>query len=298
MTEVQSVEANGIEIAYEADGPENAPLLLCLHGFPEYRAGWSDIASILNKDFRIIRPDQRGYGQTEKPQGVQSYRTRHLAADMFALMESVAPGETFFLAGHDWGASVAYAMAFSKPELIERLVIVNGPHPVTFQQAIFHDEKQRRASSYIAKLKAEDAEERLTENDYERLLSMMADFSACPFLSDEKRQSYKEAWSQPGALTAMLNWYRASPIIVPNDEDGVEDAPLLNLDDSLVQVTMPHLVIWGEEDTALRPSVLKGLEDHVDDLRKVFIPGAGHWVLHEKPQKVAELMRAFLKEPS
>ncbi len=296
MTDPRSVEANGIRIAYEIEGPENAPLLLCLHGFPEYRAAWADVAARLRDRFRIVRPDQRGYGESDKPGGVVAYRTKLLAQDMFGLMEAIAPGAAFFLAGHDWGASVAYAMAFAKPELIDRLVIVNGPHPVTFQRAIIEDPAQRKASAYIPKLKAEGAEERLAEDDYARLLNMMEGFSACPFMDDDKRAAYRAAWSRPGALTAMLNWYRTSPVVVPAEGEKPDEVPLLQIDPEAVRVRMPHLVIWGEEDAALRPSVLEGLGDHVDDLRKVFVPGAGHWVLHEKPQKVAELMEAFLLE--
>ncbi|WP_114391060.1 alpha/beta fold hydrolase [Notoacmeibacter marinus] len=298
MTQRQSVEANDLSIAYEVDGPEDAPLLLCLHGFPEYRAAWADVATLLQSDFRIVRPDQRGYGKTAKPEGVEAYRTHHLTADMFALMEAIAPGRTFFLAGHDWGASVAYAMAFAKPDPIDRLVIANGPHPVTFQRAIVDDPAQRMASAYIPKLKAENAEKRLAEDGYRRLLNMMEGFSNCDFLDEEKRRAYRDAWSEPGALTAMLNWYRASPVTVPAEGEEVADVPLLDIDPERVRVRMPHLLIWGEEDAALRPSVIDGVENYVDDLRQVFVPGAGHWVLHEKPQKVAELMRAFLGEAS
>lgn len=296
MTKVRSVEVDGLSFAYEMEGPEDAPLLLCLHGFPEYRAAWQEVAGLLQSEFRIVRPDQRGYGQSAKPEGVEAYRTHHLAGDMFGLMEAIASGRSFFLAGHDWGASVAYAMAFAKPDRIDRLVIVNGPHPVTFQRAIIDDPAQRQASAYIPKLKAEDAEMRLAEDGYRRLLNMMEGFSQCDFLDDEKRQAYREAWSRPGALTAMLNWYRASPVIVPAEGEEVADVPMLDIDPERVRVRMPHLLIWGEDDAALRPSVIDGLEDHVDDLRKVFVPGAGHWVLHEKPQKVAELITAFLSE--
>lgn len=296
MSEIHTEELDGISIAYEIEGPEDAPLLLCLHGFPEYRAAWQDVAAILRESFRIIRPDQRGYGESSKPDAIADYRTKYLARDMFALMDAIAPGQKFFLAGHDWGASVAYAMAFSKPDRIERLVIVNGPHPVTFQRAIIDDPAQRQASAYIPKLRAEGIEERLAEDDFRRLLNMMEGFSSCPFLTDEKRQAYRDVWRKPGALSAMLNWYRASPVVVPEEGEQAGEVPLLSIDPEAVRVRMPHLVIWGEEDTALRPSVLDGLQNHVDDFRKVFIPGAGHWVLHEKPQKVAELIEAFLLE--
>ncbi|MCP1199466.1 alpha/beta fold hydrolase [Notoacmeibacter sp. MSK16QG-6] len=296
MTEVQSVEVNGLSIAYEIDGSENAPLLLCLHGFPEYRAGWSDVSALLKARFRIVRPDQRGYGESDKPKDVEAYRVHHLARDMFGLMDAIAPEQSFFLAGHDWGASVAYAMAFSEPEKIDRLVIVNGAHPATFQKALIDDPQQREASFYIPRLKAENAESRLAEDNYRRLLDMMERFSDCPFLDKEKRQAYRDAWSRPGALSAMLNWYRASPIVVPVENEAVEDVPVLAIDQERLRVRMPHLLIWGEDDAALRPSVIEGLDSYADDLRRVFIPGAGHWVLHEKAQKVAELIAAFLGE--
>src|SRR5690606_18272097 len=147
-----------------------------------------------------------------KPDGVDSYRVRHMVADLASLADALSPDRPFVLAGHDWGASVAYAYAMAHPARLSHLVIANGVHPVCFQRAIFRDEGQRGASQYINRLRAPDAEARLSEDGYRRLLRMIEGFSQASFMDEAMRKQYVEAWSRPGALTGMLNWYRASPL--------------------------------------------------------------------------------------
>src|SRR5690606_15256312 len=129
--------------------------------------------------------------------------------------DSLSPGRPFALAGHDWGASVAYAYAFAHPQRVSHLVIANVVHPVCFQRAILEDEDQRKASQYINRLTAADAEARLAEDGHRRLLRMIEGFSHASFMDETLKAAYRDAWTRPGALTAMLNWYRAAPLIVP-----------------------------------------------------------------------------------
>jgi epoxide hydrolase 4 len=283
-----------VRLHYAAAGDPKNPLILCLHGFPEYWAAWRDVMAELAPDFHVAAPDQRGYNLSSKPEEIEAYRAKHLAADIASLAEALSPEKPFVLAGHDWGASVAYAYAFMHPQRLSHLIIANGVHPACFQRAIFEDEGQRRASQYINKLRAPAADGRMAENEYQRTFNMLAGFSTTAWMSSEKRAEYLEAWSQPGAMPAMLNWYRASPIVVPAPDETPGDSKVLAAPAEAMTVGVPHLVIWGEEDEALRPVCLDGLKRYAPDLTVEKVAGAGHWILHERPGEVANLIRRFV----
>jgi pimeloyl-ACP methyl ester carboxylesterase len=218
-----------------------------------------------------------------------------MVADLAALADRLSPEKPFVLAGHDWGASVAYAYAFAHPQRLSRLVIANGPHPVAFQRAILEDPAQRRASQYFLKLRAPGAAARMAEDDFARTMRMFRGFSATPWLTDEDAAAYRAAWGEPGAMEAMLHWYSSSPIVVPEPDAPIPaDVPLLAVPDEKVTVRVPHLVVWGEADEALRPSCIEGLGRYAPDLTVVRVKDAGHWILHEKPGAVAEAVRAWV----
>ncbi len=289
------IHDNGtVRLNVASTGEPGAPLVICLHGFPEYWGAWAAVMSGLAGDFHLVAPDQRGFNLSSKPDGVESYRVRHTVADLASLADRLSPDRPFVLAGHDWGASVAYAYAFAHPERLSHLVVANGVHPVCFQRAIFEDEEQRKASQYINRLRAPDAEAILSEDNFRRLLRMIDGFSTARFMTPGLRDAYLGAWSQEGALTAMLNWYRASPLAVPAPGEGPPASLVLDMPEEAFRVAMPHLVIWGEADQALRPSCLAGLDRFAPDLAVERIADASHWVLHEKPAEVAAAMRAFL----
>jgi epoxide hydrolase 4 len=275
-------------------GDTSNPLVIFLHGFPEYWAAWRPVMERLADRHFVVAPDQRGFNLSSKPEGVDAYRGRHLAGDLAALADELSPGRPFVLAGHDWGASVAYAYAFQHPHRLSHLVIANGVHPVCFQRAILEDPAQRAASQYINRLRAPEADARMTENGFVRTLGMIEKFSATGWMTDAERQGYLDAWSQPGAMRAMLNWYRATPLVVPGIDETTPEAPLLALPAEQFAVRMPHLVVWGEVDQALRPSCLDGLSAFAPDLAIERVPGAGHWILHEKPDEVAGLVSDFV----
>jgi pimeloyl-ACP methyl ester carboxylesterase len=198
------------------------------------------------------------------------------------------------VAGHDWGASVAYAYAFSRPERLTHLIIANGPHPFTFQKAIIDDAEQRAASQYINKLREPGMEARLAEDGFARLSRMFSGFSATDWMTPNMQQAYCEAWGQEGALEGMLNWYRASPVVVPAAGETPDTVPILALPEETFRVRMPHLLLWGEADTALRPSCLAGLDRFAPKLTIKTIAGAGHWLLHERPDEASSAIGAFL----
>ena len=287
--------ADGVTIRYAAMGRDDAPLILMLHGFPEYWAGWRAVMERLAESYFVVAPDQRGYNRSSKPEDIENYRGSALAADVAALADALSPDRPFVLAGHDWGASVAYAYAFAHPERLSHLVIANGVHPACFQRALFEDDAQRAASRYFHYLISPKAEQGLSEDNYRRLMKMLSSFSDTSWLTDEEAAAYRAAWSEPGALTAMLNWYRASPIIVPEVGAPVPAGrSVLDLPADAMKVSVPHLVLWGEDDTALLPSCLEGLDRYAPQLTVKKVPGASHWILHEKPDEVSTAIAAFV----
>jgi pimeloyl-ACP methyl ester carboxylesterase len=290
----QVLQVNGLNLDVRATGDPAAPLVLFLHGFPEYSGAWDEVLPAFAGAFHAVAPDQRGYAGSSKPEGVEAYRVKHLVRDVLGLADLLAQGRPFALVGHDWGASVAYATAIAAPARVSRLAIVNGVHPGPFQKALIEDEAQRRASAYMHDLRDPRAEARLSANDFEQLLGMLSRFGPQPWLTPEKQAAYIEAWSRPGALTGMLNWYRASPLLVPHPGEAVDRAKVLKLDPAQLRVRMPHLLIWGMGDRALLPVSRATLGDWCDDLTVREIDSADHWVVHQRTAEVIGLIRDFL----
>ena len=286
------VVTNGIR---GADGTlaDDRPAIVFLHGFPEYWAGWKPVFTQLAQEFLVIAPDQRGYNLSDAPQPVEAYGARHLVADILTLATRLLGERKFILAGHDWGASVAYALAIGAPERLNGLVIANGVHPVVFQRALIGDREQAEASQYFHRLRMPRAAERMAENNYATTLGMLEKFSLTAWMNDKERAGYREAWSQPGRLNAMLNWYRATPLVVPKPGEAPGEAPLATAPAEKFQVPMPHLLIWGDADQALRPSSHQGLEAFAPHLKRVAIAGADHWLIHTHGEKIAMEIRRF-----
>ena len=288
------VEVNGLELGLRAMGREGAPLILFLHGFPEYAGAWDEVMPVFADRWHAVAPDQRGYARSAKPVGLDAYRVKELVRDVLALGERFSPGRAFVLVGHDWGASVAYAAAMAAPARIGKLVVINGVHPGPFQRALLEDNVQRRASGYMHFLRSPEAEAVLSANNFEKLLGMLERFGPQPWLTAEKRKGYLEAWSQPGALTAMLNWYRVSPLLLPRPGETVDTVKAINLDPARYRIRMPHLLIWGMDDRALLPAARAGLADYCDDLTVREIAAADHWVVHQRTAEVVGYIDEFL----
>ncbi|MEM6940495.1 MAG: alpha/beta hydrolase [Pseudomonadota bacterium] len=263
-------------------GARHLPKLLMLHGFPEYGGAWETLAQGLSTRFHCIAPDQRGFGQSWAPVDVADYATGKLVGDMVALIGD-APVTVL---GHDWGAAVAYALAFSRPDLVSRLIIMNGVHPLLFQRALAQGGAQCEASQYMHFLRAEGAEEKLATNDFAKLKTLFCAKMDHAWSDAETEAAYQAEWARPGRLRGMLNWYCASPLVVGTPGVALTDAPDLPVEK--LHVRCPHLLIWGMNDTALLPKTTEGLETFAPDLTRVEIEGADHWLHHQKPAAVAE----------
>lgn len=283
-----------IDIHYVSGGAIDAPLMVFLHGFPEYWAGWLRVFEQFADDYRVVALDQRGFNFSSKPLGIDNYNVKYMVADLLALVDHLSPQRPVILCGHDWGASVAYAFAMRHAGRVEKLVIANGVHPMCFQRALFAAGNQTKASQYMNWLRAEDSTRALSADNYKKMLSFMEGFSPAPWLNDERREGYIAAWSQPGAVDAMLNWYRASPMIIP-----AIDAPARQMvfdDDQLNKyaITMPHLLLWGMKDQALLTESRQGLEQFCPDLKIIEVADADHWIVHSHPTLVAREIQKFI----
>jgi pimeloyl-ACP methyl ester carboxylesterase len=242
--------------------------------------------------------DLRGHNLSDKPEGVEAYRVKPLLEDLRQLIEYLQAGrsdKSCILVAHDWGGAIAWTFAAAYPQYVKKLVTINAPHTIPFARALASDPEQQAASSYMLLLRQPKAERVMAEDNCERLLRMFSRTADghCA-LSDSEIPLYREAWSQPGALTCALNLYRASPLYPPTPEDP--GAAALKLDTAALTVRVPTLVIWGEADAALGTVLLDGLEELVPDLRIRRIPEGSHWVIHEQPRQVSAAIRDFLNE--
>lgn len=284
------VDLNGHSFHYLEWGREGSPVLLFLHGFPEYSGAWSELASRLADSYHCIAPDQRGFGQSWAPPEVEAYEMRELVGDMATLIGAL--GRKVTVIGHDWGAAVAYGLAMFRPELVSRLIIINGVHPGPFQRELAAGGAQTSASQYIRFLRAEGSEDKLSADDFGGLMKLFSAKMDLGWLSGERLKLYKAEWSRPGRLKAMINWYRASPLKVALPGEPLSDVPALRKD--RLQVRCPHLLIWGDEDTALLPACIEGLDEYAADLTVEHVAGADHWICHQRPDLVAGLIRSWL----
>jgi epoxide hydrolase 4 len=268
--------------------------ILFLHGFPQFWFLWRRQIADLGQDHAVYAADMRGYNLSSKPEDPEAYRMRHLLTDIVGLVEELGAAP-LTLVGHDWGGIVSWALALKHPDLLERLVIIDGPPPFTWNRDLRESPKQRAAVNYMIELSKESPgpEEMLAANDFSMVDEIMGRIGGSgATLSEAEWSAYHEAWSQPGALTGGLNYYRAARMGEQVAAGGVPE----QYDEKIrsQQVEVPTLVIWGENDAALLPTLTRGLSEWVPRLRVELIPGAGHWVPYERPDEVNRLIREFV----
>jgi len=280
----------GVRLHCAEAGDEGAPLIVFIHGFPEFWYAWNDVLPAFADGWHAVAPDLRGFNLSSKPPDVRDYRAPQLVADIDGLIRALGH-ERAVVVGHDWGGAVAWSLAIARPERVSRLAILNAPHPFTFARELAHDPAQQAASAYMNWLRRPGSEQALAKDDFALFDRFFQGVSPAPWFDAATRAAYHAAWSQAGAITGGLNYYRASPLYPPIDADP--GARRLALDPADFTVRVPTLVIWGERDTALLPSLLDGLDTMVPDLRIERLPGCSHWLAHEAPLEVAALIRGF-----
>ncbi len=297
MSEIQTTRISlptGVTLKLAFGGPDDAEPIIFLHGFPESHRTWRHQLNSLAREFRLVAPDQRGFGGSDRPEGVQEYETAKVVDDLFALADALGIGR-FTLVGHDWGGAAAWAAALKHGQRVKRLVIINAPHPLIFQRSVIEDEAQRAASQYIRAFRTPGMEAAIEAMGLRTFLEKsFKPHVDLRLLSEDERDAYVGDWDQPGALTAMLNWYRAAKVEVPETGENAGAPGWTRV--PFPTLRMPVLVIWGLKDKALLPIQMEGLDKLVEDLRIVVERDAGHFIPWEKPEVVTSAIRDFIAE--
>ena len=317
---------HGITLSCRGTGERGRPVLMFLHGFPEAAFAWDELLAHFARPehggWRCVAPNLRGYERSSSPADPAQYRAKHLVRDIAALIAlECGEGEQLAaLVAHDWGGAVAWNLAAERPALLQRLVIINSPHPQTFVRELQRSSAQQAASAYMNFLVRPDAEALLAERDFARLWPFFDAMGAsgaeamrrssrgevpttaalpdgAGWLTEPLRAQYRAVWngdgSRPGAgLTGGLNYYRASPLRPPRGGDGA--AADVVLPPEAFTVRLPTLVLWALQDSALLPGLLEGLERWVPRMTLERIERATHWVVHEQPALVARHIEHFL----
>ncbi|MGC2528584.1 MAG: alpha/beta hydrolase [Candidatus Acidiferrum sp.] len=261
-------------------GPPNGPVALLLHGFPEFWYSWhKQIEPLASAGFRVVVPDQRGYSTSSKPRGAANYALSHLTSDVLAIAGQLG-AEKFFLAGHDWGAAVAWSIALLHPQRVAKLVILNVPHPSVMLRYLKSNFRQIRRSWYMFFFQLPWLPElAFSAFDFQLGVRSLVRSSRPNTFSSNDLALYRAAWSQPSALTAMINWYRAAA------------RHRAKFPDSTVHV--PTRILWGERDAFLLTEMAHDSLRYCDSAELYTFANASHWLQHEEPARVSELLIDF-----
>jgi pimeloyl-ACP methyl ester carboxylesterase len=274
----RDVSVNGVSLHCLVEG--EGPLVVLLHGFPESSHAWHKQVPALAKHYRVVAPDLRGYGGSDKPKGIAAYRTSVLADDIVALIRAFG-AERAHIVGHDWGGGVAWTVAIEHPEAVDRLVALNCPHPAVMVRALRSNLGQIRKSWYMFVFQIPWLPEWTFLRDNAQTLKNVLRRSAKrpDTFSDADLDEYARAFSAPGAATAAINYYRAAARSkVPSGK-----------------IKAPTLIIWGEDDIALGIELTRGMEGLFDHQPRVeYLPDTSHWVMEERPEIVNRLLLEFL----
>jgi pimeloyl-ACP methyl ester carboxylesterase len=277
------IPTNGIRLHTALAGPENGEPVILLHGFPEAWFGWeAQIGPLAEAGFRVIVPDQRGYNLSDKPPGVAGYRMPALVADIVGLADSLGY-ERFSLAGHDWGGMVGWSLALKHPDRLRRLAIANAPHPAVMGRFLRSQPAQMLKSWYMFVFQLPSLPELVVKAANWRIL-----MAAMPnHLTEPQRQRYRQAWAQPGAMTAMINWYRASLRRSGGRRRASSGGPR---GAAGARVRVPALLIWGQQDPHMSRDMAPLSVELCNDGRLVSFPDATHWVQHDEADEVSRLL--------
>ena len=285
------LESNGLRfhvVTQEAPGGGRAPLVVLLHGFPEFWYSWRrQIPALTGAGFAVAAPDLRGYNDSDKPEGIEAYRIANIVEDVAGIVRALGR-ERAVIVGHDWGGAAAYAFAMMHPEKTSRLCVLNSPHPARFARELEKGNvEQLRRSWYMFFFQLPEAPERLLAADNFRVLKgMLRDSARKGTFRPADLARYAEAFAKPGALTGAINWYRAS------FRRGLPSAR------EFPKIAAPTLIIWGDRDFALGKELTRGMRRYFSGrFTLTYLPGVSHWVQQEAPRKVNELLVRFLTRP-
>lgn len=273
--EHHTADSDGVSIHYVATGPEHAPMVVMIHGFPDFWYTWKSQIEALQTDYRIVAIDLRGYNTSDKPEGVENYKLDLLTSDISAVITSTGR-ESATVVGHDWGGAIAWSLAMNHPERVENLIILNLPHPKGLSRELMNSEAQQQASGYAFFFQQPDSHNQMTAQQLVTISQTNAD--------EQTKARYLEAFNK-SSIESMINYYRAN--FPRPGEQFMDEYPA---------VSMPVLMFHGLADTALLPGALAGTWDWVSStLTLVTIPGVGHWVQRDAAEVVNQNMLDWLK---
>ena len=280
--EHSTIETNGIKLHVVQAGPKSGVPVVLLHGFPEFWYGWRhQIPALVAAGCRVIVPDQRGYNLSDKPKGVKSYSVFTLVKDIIGLIDALGY-EKVNLVGHDWGAVVAWALAILHPERLHRLSIMNVPHPAVMKRFLQRDLEQIRRSWYVFFFQLPWLPESgMRQDNWRGAQRALRGSGKIDTFTTDDVVKYKEAWSRPGAMTAMINWYRAI----------MRYQPPMPKD---LRIKVRTLMMWGMKDFALSHRMARPSMDYVDEGNLIFFPEATHWVQHDAAEEVNHYLVDFI----
>jgi pimeloyl-ACP methyl ester carboxylesterase len=281
---------NGVSLHYVTAGPEDGDLVLCLHGFPEFWYSWHhQLPALAEAGYRVVAPDLRGYNRSERPAGVDAYRLEKLVGDVVGLIDHCGR-ERAHVVGHDWGGLIAWQVGIDRPEVVDRLAVLNAPHPTRYQRHLRSSPSQLAKSWYVFYFQLPILPEiGFRFNDYAVLESTLSDTVRPDAFTDDDIERYKSALATPGALTAAINYYRAL---------GRQRARELLTGGGIdvERVDVPTLLLWGERDVALDVALTEDLDALVPDLRIERYPDASHWVQFDAPERVNDALLGFFED--
>ncbi|WP_341962959.1 alpha/beta hydrolase [Planococcus maritimus] len=280
--EFQFVETNGIRLHTAVAGPEQGELVVFLHGFPEFSYGFHhQMEALAAQGYHVVAPDQRGYHLSDKPERIEAYTIDQLRDDIIGLIEAF--GETSaVIVGHDWGGAVAWHLAATHPDYVNKLIAINIPHPAAMPRVFMKNPMQWVKSSYMAFFQLPEVPERLmAANDFEWMAQAMKGTARRGAFTEQELARYREAWGQKGALSGMLNWYRALR------KGSLNQIPIR-------PVEVPTRILWGVGDPFLSPMLATESLKFCTDAELVWIGEATHWVQHEQPVIVNRLIQEFI----
>jgi pimeloyl-ACP methyl ester carboxylesterase len=303
-------DVNGVRLHYASVG--NGPLVLFLHGYPSFWYQWKDQMIEMGRDHLAVGLDMRGYNLSSRPDGLEPYKMKYLVEDVRQFAEKIGgKNKKFVLVAHDWGANVAWVFAMYHPEMLEKLIIINGAHPFASERELRENPAQRYASNYFFVFNGYLApgEQPIDEKDTRESAIRRAHVGFVEAevksgrYTEEDRQAWIDAWSQPGSTTAGLNYYRANHRNPPfNDRHPAStiahswSAKEVTEGAKSTIIKMPTLVIWGMKDTAILVGHLSGLDKWVTNLSVKLYPDDDHWVMLEKHKQVAQDIRRFIED--
>ncbi len=281
------LDVAGARLHYVIAG--SGPLMLFVHGFPQHWYAFRRQLDEFCRDHTVVAVDLRGVNLSSRPEKLRDNGVWIAADDMECLVKSLG-FETCVLVGHDWGAAVGYSFALHHREMLDRLVILSGSHPATFDRELHCNEMQIRGGRHWLRLRRPDSARKLAENDFETLKQV---FAKHPFFTPEDLETYLAAWRRPGAIEGMVAWYQAEgwgPAEGSSPAFGNYVHEVFPL-----TITVPTLVIYGDRDEFLANENYDGLDAYIPDLTLRRIPGGSHWILDEYPALVNRHIREFLE---